>query len=717
MSAAAMDLFSRSWYRVAELRPRLRGHVTLQRHTYRGQLWFVLTDPLSGRVHRFNPVAYQVIGLLDGRRTMQEIWEIALDRLGDEAPSQDEVIRALAQLHAADLLQAELPPDLTELGARGGRTRRRRVLQYVANPLSLKFPLLDPDRMLERLLPLYAPFFSRIGAVAWIVFVGFGLVLAAEHWRELTADITDRVLAPHNLALLWIVFPLLKACHEFGHACAVKAWGGPVHEMGVMLLVLVPIPYVDASAAAALPDRRRRAVVGAAGMMVELALATVALIAWLNMQPGLARAAAYDVIFIAGVSTVLFNANPLLRFDGYFILSDLLDIPNLRARAGGMLRYLADRYVLGIRDASAPEASRAERRWLVAFGLASAAYRVFIVFAIALFLAGKYFIVGVVLALFAVVAGVTVPVVKWIAYVAKHPRLRSDRSRAIAGNAAVAIALVLLLFVVQFPQRTRAEGVVAVSEDAQVRAGTEGFIKRVVATSGTPVARNAALVELDDPLLAAQLRQKTARVIEYEARLRAVRATDPVRVGIAQDQLASAGAELARVRERADSLEVRATKAGVWVVPFAQDLPQRFVRKGERIGYVVGVGSHVARVIVDQADADLVRSRTRAVEVRLAGSLDQTLPARMIREVPQATSLLPNLALSSIGGGGAALDPTDPQRLKTLQSHFEFEVELPALPVLHVGERVFVRFDHGSEPLGFQWLRSIRQLFLRRLDV
>ncbi len=712
-----MDLFSRTWYRVAHLRPRLRSHAQVGRHLYRGQVWFVLTDPLSGRVHRFPPATWQVIALLDGKRTMDEVWSLALERLGDEAPSQDEVIRLLAQLHAADLLAAELPPDLEELGQRGTRTRRRKLLQYAANPLSLKFPLFDPDRLLARLAPFYAPLFSRAGALLWLALVGVAAVLAAEHWTDLTADLSDRVLAPQNLLVLALVFPLVKALHELGHACAVKAWGGEVHEMGVMLLVLMPIPYVDASAASGFADKRRRVVVGAAGMMVELALAAIALFVWLNVEPGLARMVAYDVMLIAGVSAVFFNGNPLLRFDGYYILADLLEMPNLRQRAGAMLRWYADRWVLGLADAPAPEATPGERRWLVAFGAASGVYRVFVALVIALFLAGHYFFVGVGLALWTIAGGLLYPLGKWIAYVATHPALRGRRARALAGNAAVVIVAGIALFAVPFPQRTRAEGVVAVIDDAQVRAGTEGFVKRLVAAPGARVARGEVLLELEDPLIAAVVREKAGRVAELEARFRVELARDPARTQMVREQLATANADLARAQERAGELAVASRADGVWVVPLAADLPDRFLKKGQRIGYLLGERSHVAHVIVEQGDADLVRSQTRAVEVRLAGALDRPAEGRLVREVPRATSSLPNAALTSAGGGAAALDPTDPARARTLQTWFEFEVELPAAGRPHVGERVYVRFDHGHAPLAFQWYRSARQLLLRRLSV
>ncbi|NIO11783.1 MAG: peptidase M50, partial [Deltaproteobacteria bacterium] len=132
-------------------------------------------------------------------------------------------------------------------------------------------------------------------------------------------NITDRILAPKNLLILWLTFPFLKAFHEFGHGFAVKVKGGEVHEMGIMLLVFTPIPYVDASAASAFRERRERVIVGAAGMMVELFIAALALFVWINIEPGPIRSLAYNVIFIAGVSSILFNGNPLLRYDAYYI--------------------------------------------------------------------------------------------------------------------------------------------------------------------------------------------------------------------------------------------------------------------------------------------------------------------------------------------------------------------------------------------------------------
>jgi putative peptide zinc metalloprotease protein len=177
----SFDLLSPSWYRVAELRPRLRSHVRIHRHHYRGELWYVLEDRVSRRMHRFNPVAHYVIGLMDGRRTVQEIWDAAIDRFGDEAPTQDETIRLLGQLHAAEVLQSEVTPDVAELLRRARKGKPKTWVQNLRSPLAVRIPLFDPDRFLERWLASYRPLFGWLGALLWCVVVGWASFAAASH--------------------------------------------------------------------------------------------------------------------------------------------------------------------------------------------------------------------------------------------------------------------------------------------------------------------------------------------------------------------------------------------------------------------------------------------------------------------------------------------------------------------------------------------------------
>ena len=711
--------FSQLWYRVAALRPRLRSHVEVQRHHYRGRLWHVIRDAASGRVYRFSPSAQAVIGLMDGNRTVQELWEGACAQLGDAAPSQDEVIQLLGQLHGADLLQTDVSPDTAELFDRFEKQRRGERLRRFLSPMAIKVPLVDPERFLQRGARYLRPVFTRGGLAVWLAVVLTGIVLAARHWPELTRDVSSRVLDPRSLLLLALVFPLVKALHELGHAFAVKAWGGEVHEMGVMLLVLMPIPYVDASAASAFRDQRRRALVGAAGMMVELFLASLAMIVWLLVEPGLLRNLCYGVMLIAGVSTVVFNGNPLLRFDGYYILGDLLQIPNLAQRSTQHWGWIAQRHLLGLRNLEPPPATPGERRWFVAYAPAAFVYRLVVAVGIALFLATQFFVVGVLLAVWTFGAMVVWPAARALGSVLRSPRLHEQRGRAIAVTAALVGGVALVLLLVPMPLRTHADGIVWVPDQALVRVETSGFFSRFRVEPGSRVAAGDVLGESYDPQVTAQLAQHEARLLELESRWLAEVANDSrVAAQVLEEQLAEERGRLARALERADGLTLRARTDGVFVVAETiEDLPGRFLPQGTEIGYVLDLDAPTARVVVSQADIDLVRHRTRRVEVRALEMPGVVLPAKLHREVPAGSDRLPSKALTAEGGGGIPTDPRDPSGLKSLGRHFQYDVALQTpMPLERLGGRVRVRFDHGWEPLAYQWYRRVRQLFLARFD-
>jgi putative peptide zinc metalloprotease protein len=706
---------SPSWYRVAALRPRLRSHTRIHRHEYAGRRWYVLQDRISRRSHRLNPAAHYVVGLMDGRRSLQDLWDAAVARFGDEAPTQDEMIQLLGQLHSADLVQCQAAPDVEELLRRARRTRSRNLIAKLLAPLAIKVPLFDPDRLLERWLPWFRPLFGAAGALAWLALVGWAAVTAAQHWNELTQDIGNRVLAPENLLVLGLVFPLLKAAHEFGHACAVKAWGGEVHEMGVMFLVLMPVPYVDASAASAFPERRHRVVVGAGGMAVELVIAAVALFLWVDMQPGVLRAVLFNVMLIAGVSTVLFNANPLLRFDGYYILSDLIDIPNLRQRAQQYLGAALQRRVFGVAN-DAVQATPREAAWFVFFSIASFIYRLTVTFAIALFVGTHYFAVGVLLALWAVASGIVAPVLWLVGFIAFSPRLRRKRTRAALTSGAAALALFVLLFLVPLPSWTNAQGVLWDAEQSVVRGGADGFVQRIAAQPGSRVRRGDALIEAADPLLPPRLKMVQAEKEAAEARYQAERVENVAASLITLEKVKALDVDLHRLEERTRELVVRAPADGVFALAAPENLPGRYLKQGEPFAHVIPEGRVTCRVLITQQSVDLVRSGTREVTARLAERPRDTVQGRILREVPLAMDRLPSLALSQLGGGDVALDPRT-GAAKTLLTHFEFEIELLTERPVGAGGRVYLRFDHEPESAARQLWRAAQQLYLKLFAV
>ncbi|NVK42881.1 MAG: PqqD family peptide modification chaperone [Oceanospirillaceae bacterium] len=712
------SLFSPAWYRVADLRPRLRGHVQVHRHSYRDDVWFVLQDHLSGRFHRFSEAANRIIGLMDGQRTVDEIWQLAAEELGDDSPTQEEMIRLLAQLHAADVLQSEVPPDSAEIFKRYQQQERARVKQRIWSPLALRFRLFDPERFLVRTLPLVRPLYGPFGFLLWLSVVATGAVLAAMHWGELTSDLADRVLAPQNLLLIWLLYPLIKAVHELGHAYATKVWGGEVHEIGIMLLVFMPVPYVDASAASAFRRKRRRVIVGAAGIMVELFLAAVALVVWLNAEHGLVRAIAYNTMLIGGISTLFFNGNPLLRFDGYYVLADAVEIPNLAQRSQKYLTYLLQRYLFGMDRAQSPATGRSERKWFIFYGIASVSYRLFIAVAIILFVSGVFFVVGILLALWASTTLLVLPMVKGLKFLLSDPRLGDERPRALLVSIGLLVLVGGLVFLVPVPYRTLAEGVVWLPERATVRAGADCFVRSLERPADSQVEAGSVLIRCEDPLLRARQEGLEARLRELKALLDSQWRDDRVAARVTREEIRAVEADLLDVRQRMDAMSILSPVRGRLVVPLAQDLPGRFVRQGETLGYVVEPVPMTVRVAVPEDDADLVRSHTDDIQVRLADRVTTSTAAAMVRQIPGGSDRLPSPVLGKSGGGVLDTDPRDPDGVRTFGRIFQYELALPAeVPRSPAGTRVYVRFDHGRIPLGFQWYRRARQVFLGKFGI
>lgn len=711
-------LQSSNWYRIAQLKPRLRGHVRIHRHAYRDQVWYVVEDRMAGKYHRFNPASHGVIGLLDGRRTMDQVWLRLSETLDEDTPSQDEVLNLLAQLYAADLIQCDVNPDVAELFERRRKQERKQFNSRYLNPMSLRFPLIDPDALLTWLNRWPHLYRGTAGVAIWLAIVIPALILAPMHWPDLTENFSEQLLAMDNLLVMAVIFPLLKACHELGHGLATKARGGEVHDMGIMLMVLFPIPYVEASSASAFVKKSDRIMVGAAGMLTELFLAAIAFYFWLVLEPGLARSLAYNVIVLASVSTLIFNANPLLRYDGYYILADWLEIPNLTTRANQYWRYLLDYHAFDLTQSEPPVATIGEKRWFLVYTPAAFCYRMSVTIGIALFIAQQYFFVGVILALWSLVAGIGIPLFKGLRALITEPRyaLRSSRIRLVLGGGL--LASYLLLFVMPIPYHSTVDGVLWLPEQALLRAEASGFVLHVAARPGSELEPGTPVLASHDPELRARLNGQVAKLAEVQARYDATFGTKPAQAAQWEEQIQREQAVVDRLRDQYTRLTLRSQAHGTLLLDRPDDLPGRYLIRGEIVGYVVGEHLPLVRVVVRQEEVDRVRLASRNVEIKLADDLSVTWIATVLREVPAAGKELPSPALGQRGGGEIVLDPNDKEGVKTMQSLFEFELELPKeAPGRYLGSRVLARFEHVPTPIGVRGWHLVRQLFLSQFHV
>ena len=446
---------------------------------------------------------------------MQELWDRQLAE-GEDPPTQDEVIELLAQLREAALMQFDRAADVEGLLphlAEVARPPHRNSL------IAWRIPLGDPTPLLNRLAPLHRLLFSRGAAVVWALAVALLLLLALQHAPSLVDHGRQWLATPRYALLAVLLYVPIKLVHELAHGLALRHWGGSVRRAGVTLMLGLPVPWVDASSATGFVQRHRRVVVGAAGMMAELALAAIALPLWLMLPDGLLRDTAFVTLFITGVSTLLFNANPLQRLDGYYIATDALALPNLATRSRLWWQDLLRRRVLRLPALEPMPLARGEAPWLVGYAPLSWAYSLLIAAVAITWLGTLSFGLGLLGgALLAWQMGLRpgVTLLGGLRRAALAQQTTAQRWQRLLTVGGVALALLLLL---PLPQRTRVQGVVWPPDQAQLRADEEGFVAALHVSDGQAVEPGDLVVTLTNPALQTRLQRQQARVTALETEL------------------------------------------------------------------------------------------------------------------------------------------------------------------------------------------------------
>ena len=700
-----------------ELRPRLREHLQIHIHCYRNEPWYVIEDGLSGRYHRFNVQAYRVLRLLDGKRNVAEIHEQLVAGTSGDALSLREVIALLSNLHAIELLDSGSQPRTDALIARARRGVKLKWHQRAANPLTHKVPLFDPQPLLDSTRAIARVAFSAPCAWAFVIATVWAVVTAAGQWPELQHHFSTRALAPSNLALSWVLFPCMKLLHELGHAYALNRLGIRVREMGIMLLVFTPVPYVDASASIVVANKWQRALVAFAGIAVELALASAALAVWLVADSELARDIAFNVMFLAVGSSLLFNANPLLRFDGYYVLCDVIEIPNLARRAREHCIYLIQRYLFSLPGASSQARSTSEAMWLAAYGVLSGCYRTVVLLLIATFVASKLFLIGLILAVWIIVTQMLWPLFRMLRFLLREPQLANNRLRAITTSIAFIGAPIATVLLLPMSHSTYAQGIVRPGEGTQIRAATAGFVSRVVAEPGAWVRRGEPLVILEDASLQAETRRARARVVELEREIARADVRDVVASKIFRRQLEVARQEHAALEQDVHSLQVRSSATGVFDMVAKRDWRGRYVDRGQVLAWVRTADPATARVVVAHTQALDVRRDSKRIDVQLAVGSGDVVSATLRGEVPAGKLELPNALFGRAAGGEIAVDARQVEGTRALNHVFEFELALPGSGFRYrPGERVHAYFRHSRASLTQRWFERLKLSFARFLD-
>jgi putative peptide zinc metalloprotease protein len=692
-------------------------------------MWHVLEDRSSHRYLRLDWPAYRFVSLLDGQRTLEQAWQLCIEELGDEANTQGEVIQQLGQLYAYNLLQSDTVPDIDGMFKRRQKRVHREVRSQLASLMFFRLPLWDPDAFLDAILPLFGWLWSWLGLVLWLGLVSTGLYYVIDQWGHLS-DKTQSILDPENIPLLYLSFAIVKVLHEFGHALSCKKFGqqegsgGEVHTMGVMLLVLTPMPYVDTSSAWALRNKWHRLTIGASGMLVELGVAAVAAIIWAHTsQFTVVRGICYNVMFIASVSTLLFNANPLLRYDGYYVISDLLEIPNFAQRSREYVIYRVKRYAWGLKRLACPAHSFGERVWMSFYGPASVVYRVVILVTILLFLTDRLpkplLVIGILMMFVSMFMWLCMPLLKFLKYLFTSPELARVRTRAMLSTGLFASGVIYLIAGVELPNRTRLAGITEPVESTVIYAAEDGFLDDCLPHGQIVDQPGSVLVDCRNQELALQAQQIQLQqeMVDCQIRLhREQRKPALVQAFLHQKQVLDR--QRNRLNERTERLDRRADHEGIWLARKLDASRGALLPRGAELGQLIRLENIRVRVAASQdVAAQLVAQARPDVAIRLKGRPDVEFAGRIEKILPAGHKQLPAQALSYGAGGSIRTNPQKPE--EAAENLFEVWITVTAPPAEHLlsKQRVIVRFDLGDQSLTRQmWLKA-RRIFQRRFGV
>lgn len=722
--------FSDLWYRIGAMRPRLASHAQVIRQRFGGRTVFVLEDPAGGQYFRVSESAHFFLGLLDGRRTADDAWQASVAQLGDAAPTQRECIDVLARLQLFGLITGDLPIDPEMLEVRRSQLRSQRVKQRTGMGLAPSIPLLNPERWLERWSGVLRGVVSPWGLLAWIGVVLWGLFEVGSKWGDLLSGY-NTLIDPSNLLMGSVVFLLLRAWHEFGHAAACKGLGGRCTEVGVIFMLFVlPFPYCDTSSAWRFPQVWKRVVVSAGGMLFETFVAGIAAVVWARTDEPFLRSICFNIMLISGFTTLVFNLNPLLRYDGYYMLSDLTGAANLWQRSRDLWRFLLEKYAFKSPAATPPFVrGRAEFWLLVTYGALSYPYRLVVSFGIILVVWSNesYSTLAPVLAIVAGVAFLLWPALKGVTYLATSSKLLGRRGRAVGVSAAIFGVVVMALGVIPFPDEGYAPGVVRAEDQLAVRTLEDGFVERVHVRVGQRVAEGDTIVTLRNPDLMLELASAEARLRQAEGELDAAATKRLSEREVAERSREAALAAWERARARVESLVLKSPMDGTFAAGSGTDVEMRnlegkFSAKGSIVGVVATFDRMIVRAIVadrDQAYVFASGTRLDAIRpsVRIAGMAGREFPAALIRVAGAGSRKISDEALGSAAGGEVLLDPGDPKRQSTLVSQFVLEVRPEFDQPPPAGVRARVRLGIESRPLFAQWWRRASQLFTERSQI
>lgn len=582
-----MNTLDSSTRELFQLRLKLADHLAFSPRRYAKRVYYHLEDSSRSRFFRLGYPEYVFVSLLDGSGTVAEAIALTAQSLGREALSEPRAIEICHWLVSEDLVTKST--DSLLLRQEGSNPSPGSSVQV--SPFFTRIPLCSPDAFLKRLVPSLGWLYHPAALVAWMFLLLYAAMSVFSNWSRVVSSAPNVFNATSWLWLIvsWII---LKLLHELSHGLACRRFGGRVGSMGLVLILLMPLPYIDVTSSWKFRSKWKRMIVASAGMVIEGWVAGIAAIWWVHTRSEVLSALLYNSIVVSGIATLAFNGNPFVRSDGYYLLTDLWEIPNLASRGSANLQRLSLSWIFGISTAPPNDLSWRNR---VATGYAilsllwGLSISAGLIFAASIMWHGA----GIVFALVGLFIWGLRPLQQLMFFLLSPAVCRPiPLLRAAMISGCVSLAIWGIFARVPWPASYQSPGIVEFTEFARVRAGASGFVRQIHVTDGQHVEVDELLVELQNDDLEVECRDLKLAVEHADARCRVARYNG--QIGLVQIEEASRRGFQQQLAERlaqSNHLMVRAPKRGRIIARELATIRDTFVEEGTEI-LSIGDESH-----------------------------------------------------------------------------------------------------------------------------
>ena len=671
------SFFNDSWYKVSELRISLLASVVVQEQIFRTKKWIVLKDSSNEAFFRVSVETFQFLQALDIGQTVQEIWESYVDRFPRQAPSREEVVALITQLHASNLLYFKNDANAKEISRRVEAARRSEWVQRFTSILYFRLPLWNPDAFLTWLDARIPKWLVYAFLAAWVGAMVLGGMVVVSHVDTIT-DRTQGILSLGNIGWLYLCTALMKLVHETFHGLVCKRYGGRVRGFGLMFLIFTPLPYVDVTSSWGFPSQWHRMMVGVAGMFVELFIAAVSAVVWANTGAGtLLNSICFNLMFVGSVSSIVFNGNPLLRFDAYYILSDWVGIPNLYAKAQAQWVHFGKKVVFGLTDDQPEYEDARAQAILYVYGLLSYVYLLMVTWFVTVMLLDQWFIIGLLALASAAFAKAVQPIWRLFRF-SMSPAVRFNKRRALAITWGVPALLALVVFFVPVPCSLSVPGVLESQQFEVTHADTDGQLVRIVKPSGDRVRRDDVIAVLENKDLDSRIRINRDEYDANQVALHTMLYQSQPDLEAVRLRTAALDNEYRDLTRRRDALTVKASFDGWWMSPLLHENLGGWVNRGEVLGDLVDTRSFRFSGVISQEQAqEIFASRIQGGDIAVLGQADHRVALTDISVIPYESTKLASASLGWLGGGDVPVRTDENSGTQAREPFFVLRGNLP----------------------------------------